>query len=149
MLCAQQEGIRPENFADPDEYIARIRSIDVSQYDVDQWDEREKMLKAIEFTCGAIADKIGVEAAGPLEGLVRDLDREAPFYTAERVAAYLEAGREGELDLAEAGSYLQGGISSASRAGEVRAQMIQAELARDPTADRAEIERQIDTFSPV
>lgn len=147
VLCAEQDGILPEDLEDQDEYIARVRAIDVSQYDVDQWDERTKALKAIAFTCRAIADKIGVEAVAPLEGLVRDMEKEDPFYTPERVAAYLDAGREGELDLSEVSGYLQGNILSANKANEIRTRMIQAELARDPSASQAGIERQIDAFS--
>lgn len=147
VLCAEQNGILPENFGDPDEYIAQVRSIDVSQYDVDQWDERTKVLKAIEFTSRAIAEKIGVEAVEPLEGLVRDIGKEEPFYTTKRVSAYLEAGRKGELDLAGVSGYLHGNILQASKANEIRNQMIQAELAKDPAASPSEIERQIDAFS--
>lgn len=147
VLCAEQDGIMPENFENQDEYIAQVRAIDVSQYDVDQWDERTKALKAIEFTCRAIADKIGIEAVDSLEGLVRDAEKESPFYTGERVAAYLEASREGALDLTDVSSYLQGNLFSANKANEVRTRMIQAELAKDPAASQAEIERQIDSFT--
>lgn len=148
VLCAEQDGIRPEDFRNPDDYIARVRAIDVNRYDVDRWDERTKMLKSIEFTSRAIADKIGVSAAGPLEGLVRDVGREDPFYTVDRVTAYLEASREGALDLADVSDYLNGRVWEANRASEIRTRMIQAELARDPGADRAEIERRIDAYTP-
>lgn len=135
----QADHLKPEDFDTYEEYVREIEKFDIDMEKSKLFTKEEKELKGAEIAAGLLLEKYGMG----VEDLLILVAKNPDFFNENRMAAYLNEAKDGDIELQDIKKYFENEIKSNDKLADIHDSIINIEKKLDGEKSLKDIEKEI------